>query len=225
MEKIFDTAGKIFTNNHRFIKQDGSGYFSGRAKSAFEKASFNSMVLMAVCLAGFEALSSGDLSNWAHPFTSSLMGSTFSIAILTILDNTISDKINKRSILRSKQNNAIDTQGNSLKPAQLSLLEIRTLKFNRVGKISSTFAVAGILESSVRISTGDSFLISNPGAIIVAFWTGEALSETYRSHKLYKGHTGQKNGYVFCEEPPKEIETSKASIFSNILGGVRSPSI
>jgi len=219
MSKLETAVGAFFTNNHRYIKIDGSGFHSGKLKSTFEKAAFNTGALCVLAMFGFDYLNQINLNSLDSSTLYNLGKNTLTFLGIAgshnILDTLLRDK--KPNPLRNKP---IDTEGRDLSRSDMTLDELNGLKESKnkiLNDLPIEFAFNYFALSYIYGMNG--FLMHS------AMYTAARLSGQYRLNKIIIGHDpdieDQGNGYVFCDEPP--AKTVKAKSKSLSFGGLRSP--
>jgi len=226
MSKLERAVGAFFTNNNRYITTKGNGFHSRTLKATFERANFNVSLTAVFIILGIDYLTQTSLNTLETKtlmefgkniaIASTLTGLRFS---LEKLDNKLreEDEIDERSFFQRLRNKAIDTEGRDLSAINLSLDEIERLKLARKIGLGLPPVASSLCYALLTPLYGIDGLIIHSSAIF-----GNGLSYAHRFNKLIKGHTGQENGYVFCDEPPAKTEKSKSK--SLLLGGVLSPS-
>lgn len=214
-ENAAHTIAKTFGNEHRYIKQDGSGFHSGKLKSIFEEADFTAGIAATAVAVGMTIVKQGNLDIASMPVMNCLLDSSFSFAIYYFLKIT---QPMPESLTQRHKRKAIDTTGTTLERAQLNIKDITLLnkrsdEDQMIGILSAILATAA-LTGSIFSSLPFTILFVAQSAMSARF-----LSKSYRANMLLKGHLGDPDvdgkGYVLCDKPPaKEVKVKKSiSIF------------
>jgi hypothetical protein len=222
MKNLDDAVGTFFTNNHRYIKLDGSGFYSGKLKSIFERANFNAGAMAVIALSAVDYFSQTDLTTITPQTYNNLIqnGGIFAGLVVFAQRGELFDAIwperRKRRLAHKFFTKAIDTTGRSLSRAELSIKDIAILNGGRS---------AGTLGPMLFLPFAH-LVLSNiyglEGAVIHTTMVSAAgIAMSNRFNKLIRGHLGIDDGYVFMDEPPAKEVKAKTPQLS--FGGLTNP--
>ena len=181
-------------------------------------------VMAVIALAAFDFLNQSDHSSINIKTLENLANNTATFVGLLVWSNRVllnnvlfPKKLSKSKVLPKHIHKAIDTHGKSLSRTNLSERDIKDLWAGKAAAvtISTLFTPIGYFALS-HLYGVNGFIIH--AAMVYA----SAIALYNRTDKLQKGHTGQENGYVFCDEPPAKAEKAKVNL--SVFGGVKSPS-
>jgi len=221
MKNLDDAVGTFFTNNHRYIKIDGSGFHSGKLKSIFERANFNAGAMAVLALSVIDYFTQTDLTTIAPETYNNLIHNGGILAGLTVFSQRglLYDEIcskRKHRKQNSKSSKAIDTTGRGLSRAELSLEDINILREAGIG--ASFIPILFIPFSQLVLSN----IYGAEGVTIhTVMVLASCTATSNRFNKLVRGHFGLDNGYVFIDEPPAKEARKKTPQLS--FGGLTNP--
>ncbi|PCI01407.1 MAG: hypothetical protein COB76_01415 [Alphaproteobacteria bacterium] len=220
-ENTAHAIAKAFGNEHRYIKQDGSGFHSGRLKSIFETPDFTAAAVVSVAALGLTMLKQGNLDIASAKMIECLFDISVGFALYYGFHIALS---RPSEILPTHNEKAIDTTGTTLERAELNIMDIISLSHKQ-----NTSQLLGLLSISVTAVFVTTLALSSIPVTMLAVSQSAViaheLSAAYRIHMLLKGHLGDPKtdgkGYVFCDKPPAETARETRSV---PLFGKTSPS-